>query len=670
LASTGVSALDKLLVEGYPDRSAILVEGLSGNERDLLAYRFLQSGLGQGDFCAFITRLPPSEVISDAMAFQVDFSERGPYWMSPDGGDRNYAPNDLATISLGVKELLKRGKGGRSRVAFDGLSQLLMLHSADPVYRFLSQLLPEVKKHDAVILATIQEEMHQLQVLSAMELLFDGVIVVRRTDQGELDVHIKKMRGMDLSARSTGVHLTGGGAAPSHGGRPRLAVLPFSNISPDPKDEYLSDGLTEELISTLSKVEGLEVIARTSVMHYKASPKPVSEVCRELRVGTILEGSARRAGNKIRVTVQMIDAEHDRHLWAESYDRDLEDIFAIQTEISEMVAESVRLKLDVGTEPSRSSPVEDPVAYDYYLRGRHLLNAGANGPEEAARYLRLAIEKDPKLARAYSGLADYYSYIADDTMPSSEAYPKAREYAQMALRLDPNLSDAHVSLALIAFLYEWDWPAAEKHFADSVRLNPNNAFAHHWYGLFLKSRGKFDRALESLDKAEELDPFSDATRFSVAVVHWCKGEDELTVAGCKKALELNKDNAAAHVLLGFTHLKQQDRASALLEAKEADRAGGERGVRGFTGFLYGKLGKTADAQRILGELRAEGMADPIAIAQVLLGLGEKKGALDEFRKAVDGHSSYFPIFNRNPTFDEMLSERQFLELLARANLSA
>ena len=351
-------ALDKTLIEGYPAKSAILVEAPSGNNRDLLIYKFIQAGLNEGNFCAYVTRLPPAEVTHDARGFEVDLNRPGLIWMSPEGGERNYSMNDLATISFGIKELL-RGRGeGTSRVAFDGLSQLLMLHSQDSVYRFVSQLLPELKKQDAVILATVQEDMHQPQVLSAMELLFDGVVKVSRTEEGEMAMRVKKMRGVDLSVQPA-LQRSGGPA-----GRPRLAVLPFASISPDPADEYLSDGLTEELISTLSKLEGVDVIARTSVMRYKGSAKPVSEVCRELRAGTILEGSTRRSGKKLRVTVQMIDGEQDRHLWAESYDRELEDIFAIQTDIARMVAEQVSQKFQTGLGEGGPPSSGNPIGYD------------------------------------------------------------------------------------------------------------------------------------------------------------------------------------------------------------------------------------------------------------------------------------------------------------------
>lgn len=668
MASCGVPALDELLAGGYPRKSAILVEGQSGNEGDILAYMFIQSGLKHGDFCAYVTRLLPSEVITDARAFDVDFASPGPRWMSPEDGDRIYSPNDLATISFGIKDIMKGQESRLSRVAFDGLSQLLMLHSADSVYRFVSQLLPEMKKRDVVLLATIQTAMHQPQVLSAIELLFDGIIEIGRTGQGELQVNVKKMRGTDALSRSSQLLLASRGASPVSS-KPRVAVLPFTNISPDPNDEYVSDGLTEELITTLSRINGLEVIARTSVMRYKGSQKSLTEVSRELGVGTILEGSTRRAGNKLRVAVQMIDAQHERHLWSQSYDRELADLFAIQTEISEKVAENVKLKMGMGSIATPASPIGNSVAYDYYLRGRHRLNSGTQGLEEALHFFTLAIEKDPKLARAYSGLSDYYSYIADDLMSSAEAYPIAKKYAEEALSLDPDLSDAHASLALIAFLYDWEWPAAEKHFTDSIRLSPNNAFALHWYGLFLKSMGRFDEALASMEKARELDPFSDSIIFSEAVVYWCKKMHEPAVDRCKKALELNRENAAAHVLLGILCLERQDVASARLEAKEAEKARGDKGAQGLNGYLFGKLGDIEDARRVLMALQSELIVDPFTVSQVLLGLGDKRAAVEEFQKAVSGHSSYLPIFNRNSNMDEMQSVPGYMETVAKAKLA-
>jgi TolB-like protein/KaiC/GvpD/RAD55 family RecA-like ATPase/Tfp pilus assembly protein PilF len=666
VASCGVPALDRVLVEGYPRRSAILIEGPSGNEREVLAYRFIQSGLQRGDFCAYVTRVQPSDVVSDAKAFEVDFGSPAPCWMSPEEGDRKYSPNDLATISFGIKEMLKGREGGLLRVAFDGLSQLLMLHSADSVYRFLGQLLPELKKSDAVLVATVQEDMHQPQVLASIELLFDGVIVVGRSAQGEMEIRVKKMRGLNLSAQTAPLKV-GGAKATGASLRPRVAVLPFTNISPDPNDAYVSDGLTEELISTLSKIEGLEVIARTSVMRYKGSPKPITEVSRELGVGTILQGSTRKAGNKIRVGVQMIDAEHEGHLWSENYDRELSDIFAIQTEISEKVAEHVKLEFAKGGAARSGAPREDPVAYDFYLRGRHRLNAGPQGFGEAAKLFGLAIERDPKMARAYAGLADYYSYIADDPMPAAEAYPLAKKNAETALELDPNLSDAHVSLALIAFLYDWDWAAAEHHFAEAVALNPNNAFAHQWNAIFLKSIGRFDDAAKSLKAARGLDPLSDSIVFATAVLHYIRGENELAMEEAKRAIEMNRNSAAPHGVLGALYLERDDREHAISEAKEGDRAEGDSGARGLIGYLYGRLGEREEAEKILEELE-RGTGDPFVKGQVLEGMGERERAVEEFRKALEGHSSFLAIFYRNRYLDEAFKDPRLSELLVKVGL--
>lgn len=666
LASSGVPTLDGLLGGGYPSRSAILVEGRSGNERDTLIYQFVQIGLGRGEFCAYVTRHHPSEVISDAKALGIDLGGSHPYWISPEGGDRGYSLDDLATISFSIKEVLRSRAGGSSRVAFDGLSQLLMLHSTDSVYRFLSQLLPELKKSGVVILFTLQDDMHQPQVVSSLELLFDGVVRVLRAGNGETEVQVNKMRGVGLAGQPK-APLTGGREKGPGGTTPRLAVLPFTSISPDPNDAYLSDGLTEELISTLSRLEGLDVIARTSVMHYKASPKPVVEIARELNVGTILEGSTRKGGNKLRVTVQMIDAEQDRHLWAVSYDREIEDVFAIQTEISEAVAEHVKLKFRAEGRVSRGVE-QDPVAYDYYLKGRHLLNAARSGPEGAERYFRLAIEKDPKFAKAYTGLSDYYSYAADDTMSSAEAYPRAKEYARRALELDPDLSEAHGSLALIAFLYEWDWPAAETHFADSIRLNSNNAFAHHWYGLLLKALGRFEEAAISLERALELDPFSSTTRFAAAVVKYCNHQYDLALTECRKALDLEGAGPAVHGLLGVIYLARHDRDAALREAREADLGMADRAARGLIGYLFGKLGENEDARRILAGLGAGTDPDPYAQALVHLGLGERSEAVAKFEAAAKRRSSYFPLFSRQGIFDELADDPRVTALLTKSGL--
>ena len=288
----------------------------------------------------------------------------------------------------------------------------------------------------------------------------------------------------------------------------RIAVLPFSNISPDQKDEYFADGVTDELISTLSKIRELNVISRTSVLQYKASgtgSKSVGEIGRELSVGAILEGSVRKFGNRVRITIQLIDAETDQHIWSETFDKELEDIFAIQSEIAVKVADALRLRLlEVDRRHVAEESTKDSEAYVYYLKGRFFWNKRTTewlyrGIEQ----FRIAIEKDPSFAIAYSGLADCYAILGRrGDMAPSVAYPKAKECALKALELDDRLAEPHATLGAILSEYECRWKDAEKEFQRAIEINPSYAMAHNYYCLYL---GHVGRSAEGIVEAKARD---------------------------------------------------------------------------------------------------------------------------------------------------------------------
>ena len=300
--------------------------------------------------------------------------------------------------------------------------------------------------------------------------------------------------------------------------RKRIAVLPFLNISPDPNDAYFADGLTEELMVRLSSISGLKVIARTSTMRFRGTAKGVGEIGKELRAGTVLEGSVRKAANKLRVTAQLIDAGSEEHLWAQNYDRQLEDVFAIQTEVAQNVADALKTQmLGEEREHIEKKPTQDIGAYTLYLKGRYYWNErNKESLERAIKYFEEAIKRDPRFALAYSGLADSYRVLVDHGyLPPSEGSPKAKEAARKALELDETLAEAHTSLASILSL-QWDWRGAEEEFAKALRSNPNYATAHHWYSIHLITLGRLDEAIKEVKIAEELDPLS-------PMIHTCVG---------------------------------------------------------------------------------------------------------------------------------------------------
>jgi len=300
----------------------------------------------------------------------------------------------------------------------------------------------------------------------------------------------------------------------------RLAVLPFANMSPDPNDEFFADGLTEEMITELSGLSGVGVIARTSVMHYKNSEKSVREIARDLGVGSVLEGSIRKAGNKIRITGQLIDGKNEEHLWAQRYDRDLNEIFAVQSEIAESVAKALELKLIPRDQPAKPSP-ENLDAYALCLKARSYWNRRTKeGIQQAISLFEEALKIDPDSARVNAGLADCYFQAAYRNFVDSEmGEMKAMELVTRALELDPSLPDAHATLGLILSWRQRKYSDAEKEFRRAISLNPNYASAHQWYHHLLIATGRLREGLDEIMKAAELDPLSPMINTNLATAY-------------------------------------------------------------------------------------------------------------------------------------------------------
>ena len=328
--------------------------------------------------------------------------------------------------------------------------------------------------------------------------------------------------------------------------RLRIAVLPLVNISPDPADEYFADGMTEELIYSLSKVCCFRVIAQTSVIPYRGVKKPASVIGRELRVGALLEGSVRKAGNRVRITLQLIDVASEEHLWSEAYDRSLEDLFAVQSDVAQRVAEALQVRL-VPTEKERldTPATEDLNAYMLYIRGRHFWNMRTeDGVRRAIELFQAAIALDPNYALAYSGIADSYSILADRRfVPPVEVLPKAKEAADKALSLDPGLAEAHASLGLVRQESGRDPAGAEEELRRAIAINPSYAMARHWYAILLLRQGRDDEAFAQSQRAAELDPFSPVIVWLAADLLRASGEPGKGLALLRGALEKAPDVA-------------------------------------------------------------------------------------------------------------------------------
>lgn len=457
------------------------------------------------------------------------------------------------------------------------------------------------------------------------------------------------------------VQRRGGSAVTERQGRIMVAVLPFEDLSNDPDQEYFSDGLTEEMITELGRLnpEQLGVIARLSAMQYKHANKSIAQIAKELRVDYLLEGSVRRSDNRVRVAVQLIRARDQAHVWADSYEREVRDVLELQRELCEDVAREVRIKL------ARSrGPAPQPVnaeAHEDYLKGRFFFDK-RNSNDNALRYFQQAIEKDPNYPLPYTGLADLYQLSDNPQL--------AREAVQKGLVLDDQLAEAHNSLAALLYRFDGDWAGAEREFKRAVELDPNYAPAHHWYSMYLALLGRKEEALAEARNACELDPLSPVVGANLAKILQEAGQDDKAIEQAKKTLDLDPGSAVTHAVLGVIYQDKRMYPEAITEYKTALQLGGPPGeMRGLLGYAYAASGNRAEAQKMIGELRLlwPGHAHAaLDLAAVFSGLGDKDKALYWLQKAEEMHVSDLIGIGQDPDFAELRHDPGFQALVKRA----
>ena len=453
-----------------------------------------------------------------------------------------------------------------------------------------------------------------------------------------------------------------------------LAVLPFTNISSDPRDEYIADGLTEELITVLAHVRELRVIARTSVTPYKSTSKGVLQIGTELGVSSVLEGSVRKAGNRLRITVQLIDVATQGHVWAITYDRELDDVFAIQTEIAKRVAK--HLRVNVGAAEEAHLEVRPPVrpdSYLAYLKGRTLLHGTSRGSLEAAKkQFDLAIAQDPKNAAAHSGLADVLrvmGWLYPGT-PRSEWDVNGRRLAARAIELDPNLAEAHTSLALI----QWDdfeYPAAEKEFRLALSLSPNYSLAHHWYAVLLEDEARGDEALRELMLADAADPLWSYNLFNLArLLSWLGRLDE-ALPWTQKLGEVEPAGTQYHVALAQYYLARTDLKRCLEEFHRLEEMEAEPRWKSVFRSWYLALSGEKEQTRALLRSEEELPEFPSTasdIAMVYAELDDLDECFHWLEKAIRTHNVPLHPFRLYPRFAHVRSDPRFQGLLKKMNL--
>jgi len=452
-----------------------------------------------------------------------------------------------------------------------------------------------------------------------------------------------------------------------------VAVLPFDNYSADKDTDYLSDGLTEEITTALARVPGLRVAARNSAFVFKNRKEDLRQVGSTLGVATVLEGSLRKAGSRIRVTAQLINAKDGLHLWAETYDRSVDDILAVQEDIANKIADKFELKpvTPVSTSAAhQAAPNQE--AYGLYLKGLHHWNKRTKDElEEAAQLFKEAIDKDPTYAAAYAGLASTYALIPDySSRPQSEYFPLARAAAEKALTLDPASADAYAVLGLCDS-YLRNYAKAEQQFRRAIELNPNHATAHHWYGVLLRGWNRMDEAGNEMRQAEALDPLSPIIKFNTLTLMGFSGQYQPALDLCDRYREAFPDFALFHSARAWLLERLGRYPEALSEALAARST--VTNTPYFLmqiGFVYARSGDVTNAQKILAELegwKKRGYAVQMDIAQVYVGLHEFGPALDEFETAYAQGES-FTDFLVDPTLDEVRQSPRFQALLEKMGL--
>ena len=453
----------------------------------------------------------------------------------------------------------------------------------------------------------------------------------------------------------------------------RLAVLPLSNISNDAKDEYFADGMTEELISGLSKIGGLNVIARTSIMKYKSTDKDISRIGQELMVGSILEGSVRKFENKARVTVQLIDVSTQENLWSMDYDRELTDIFMIQSEIAKNVANELKVIL-VSSEKEQleKDNTRNMEAFQEYLIGKHFLNQRTSESIQASvQHFEKSIQQDPSFVLPYASLAYAYTLIGVagyGRISRDTAVTKARKAVMKALDIDETLAEAHAASGYIKFRIDWDWKGAEKELKRAIELKPGYATAHEWYALFLAIHVRLDEALQEMQKAYELDPLSPSVNTGLARIYHFRNEPDKALAQIKKTLELDPNYAEAHFTAGMTYFKIKDYEKATSALEKAVELSGRRPVMlGFLGGAYGKIGKTNEMKKLLAELETPPVTNDklYAISYIKSNSGQAEEALDILEKLLADKYGIMIYMKVEKNFFAGSSSPRYQQMLAK-----
>ena len=456
-----------------------------------------------------------------------------------------------------------------------------------------------------------------------------------------------------------------------------ILVLPFVNMSNDPEQEYFSDGLTEELISSLARLKDMRVISRTTSMQYKETTKDIKTIGMETRAGYIMEGSVRKHGNNLRITAQFVDVNRDIHLWAENYRGTLDDIFDFQEQVSAKIVEALRLQLtreEKNTLQKRYT--ENTEAYQLYLQGRYFWNKrNEEGLKTATRYFEKAIEKDPDYALAWAGLADTYSLMGEYTNISRrELFPKVMTAINKALEIDSRLGEARISLAISLMLNEWDWKGSEKEYKLGIELSPNYATGHHWYAEWLLFMGHMSEAFYEISLAVELDPVSQGILKDKGIFYYYTRQYDEAIEVAMKTLELDPGFVPAHRLLSLTYLGKGMVDEAIFENQRWGNGTGNKVKTSVAlAHIYATAGRDKEARKIIEDLgtgKVLGGNDYRGVALVYTALGDFDLAFEWLDKSWERHEESLCSLKIDPKMDPLRADPRFNALLKKIKLES
>jgi TolB-like protein/Tfp pilus assembly protein PilF len=452
--------------------------------------------------------------------------------------------------------------------------------------------------------------------------------------------------------------------------------LPFVNVSGDPNTEYLSDGIAESLINSLSQLPNLKVISLSSVLRYKGRLTDPQSVGRDLGVRAVLVGRLVQRGDSLSIGAELVDSHDKSHIWGEQYNHKLADVLAVQEEISKDISDKLRLRLS-GEDRKRLTKrfTENSEAYRDYLHGRYYWNKRTiENYKTAIRYFEQAIEKDPAYALAYTGLADCYGLrgLREGDLPPREAFPKAKQSATTALKLDDTLAEAHASLAFTLNFYDWDWPAAEREYRRAIELNPNYPIAHQWYGTYLSAMERHDEAIAEKKRSLELDPLSLVINRSAGWAFYFAGQFDQAIEQYRKATELDSNFVQAYIHLGEAYGQKRMYTEAIAHLQKAvNLSKGNHGPLALLGQVYANSGNRAEALKTLDQLEELSKRSYVAAFDrlvIYVGLGEKDKMFEWLERAYEERSAFLVFLKVEPAWEGLRSDPRCTGVLQRMRL--